>query len=89
MASDAIDQLPILSNASLHTIDWAHLKKNDQNESRKLVEAGQTQGFFYLDMRSDGGFLRDWEGVLKIMSLYFDQDLDEKMKDSRQSDTHG
>lgn len=89
MSGDPVDQLPILSDASLHTIDWARLRANDENENRKLIEAGQAQGFFYLDMTSDEVFLQDWSFFLETMDLYFDRGLEEKMMDNRKSDTYG
>ncbi|ROW15892.1 hypothetical protein VPNG_02617 [Cytospora leucostoma] len=89
MSGDPVDQLPILSDASLHTVDWRRLRANDENESRKLIEAGQTQGFFYLDMTSDEVFLQDWSSILQTMDLYFHRGLEEKMMDHRKSDTHG
>ncbi|KAK2596141.1 hypothetical protein QQS21_006418 [Conoideocrella luteorostrata] len=78
-----------LLEAPLSVIDWGRLKSNDANERSRLLAACEGQGFFYLDLRSDETFLRDWQAVLDFMNKYFHQDLEVKMKDDRKSDTHG
>lgn len=89
MNFQSIDHLPILGDASLETLDWARLKGSDDDECRKLVRAGKSQGFLYLDLSSEDVFLHDWDIVLEIMDQYFRLDLEEKTKDNRRSDTHG
>ncbi|KAJ5153191.1 2OG-Fe(II) oxygenase family oxidoreductase [Penicillium canariense] len=89
MDSPTVEDLPVLGDASLLAIDWARLKVNDEDERKKLLEAGENQGFFYLDLSSDDGFLQDWNAVLDLMEQYFHLDVDQKMKDHRMSDTHG
>ncbi|KHN97624.1 Oxoglutarate/iron-dependent oxygenase [Metarhizium album ARSEF 1941] len=75
--------------ARLSVIDWSRLQGNDAGERNKLVAACEDQGFFYLDLSCDEAFLKDWQGVLDFMAEYFHQDVGDKMKDDRKSDTHG
>ncbi|KAJ0419485.1 putative 2OG-Fe(II) oxygenase family oxidoreductase [Aspergillus carlsbadensis] len=89
MDPPGVEDLPVLGDVSLLTIDWARLRVNDEGERKKLLDAGENQGFFYLDLSSDGSFLQDWSAVLDLMEQYFHLDDDEKMKDHRMSDTHG
>lgn len=89
MASKSSYDESLLGEASFHTLDWARLKEKDGDQQRKLLQAGQDQGFFYLDLSSDKTFIQDWKAVLDIMTQYFHLDIEEKMRDSRNSDTHG
>ncbi|KAJ6443404.1 putative 2OG-Fe(II) oxygenase family oxidoreductase [Purpureocillium lavendulum] len=78
-----------LPEAHLSVIDWAKLKTGDNDEAKRLVEACEGRGFFYLDLRRDESFVQAHKDVLSFMNKYFHQDLATKMTDSRQSDTHG
>lgn len=80
---------PIFVSKSLTTISLDRLRAGDDAESHKLLGACQDQGFFYLDMNSDSELCALWEGMLARMKNYFDQPLDVKMQDSRNSDTYG
>ncbi|KAL4936635.1 hypothetical protein BDV06DRAFT_227709 [Aspergillus oleicola] len=80
---------PQTETAPLSIIDWARLKSDDAAESDRLLAACEGQGFFYLDMTSDASFLQDHKSVLRFADQYFHQDIEQKMKDDRQSDTHG
>lgn len=82
------EPIPLLE-APLSVIDWGRLKSNDASERKRLLSACEGQGFFYLDLRSDDTFLRDWQAVLDFMAEYFHQDMSQKMRDDRKSDTHG
>jgi isopenicillin N synthase-like dioxygenase len=67
------------------------LIQNDKLEVDRLLLACKTYGFFYLDLSAEetSYLTQDWEDVLAFMNWYFDQPLDVKLKDSRNSDTHG
>ncbi|KAL4790187.1 putative 2OG-Fe(II) oxygenase family oxidoreductase [Aspergillus venezuelensis] len=80
---------PTTETAPLCVIDWARLKADDAAESDRLLAACENQGFFYLDITSDASFLQDHQSVLRFADKYFHQDIEQKMKDDRQSDTHG
>jgi isopenicillin N synthase-like dioxygenase len=80
---------PDLPEAALSVIDWGRLKSGDADEGARLVAACDDQGFFYLDLSSESAFLQDHKSVLRFMDNYFHQGLAEKLKDDRQSDTHG
>ncbi|KAL4950751.1 putative 2OG-Fe(II) oxygenase family oxidoreductase [Aspergillus filifer] len=80
---------PTTETAPLSVIDWVRLKGDDAAECDRLLAACENQGFFYLDMTSDASFLQDHQSVLRFADQYFHQDIEQKMKDDRQSDTHG
>jgi len=75
--------------APLPTIDFASLESKNSNETKNLLEACKTHGFFYLNLKDVGTVLDDWQKVLRVMETYFGQDLPTKMKDDRRSDTYG
>lgn len=80
-----------LAVAPLPTVDFSQLLSQDPSETNKLLTACRTHGFFYLDLRGNDTkrVLEDWKKVLLVMEKYFDQPLEVKMRDDRQSDTHG
>lgn len=77
--------------ADLPCLNVAKIYAKDGVEIQRLLEAGQNYGFFYLDLRTEMSkqFLEDWESTLRFMDGYFHRDINEKMKDARNSDTHG
>jgi len=78
--------------APLETIDFACLEKKQPSEVKKLLDVCQTHGFFYLDLRTGGPgkqLLEDEKGVLKVMDSHFNEPLETKMKDDRNSFQHG
>ncbi|CEJ61151.1 Putative VrtI [Penicillium brasilianum] len=79
----------VLPEAPLSVINWGRLKSGDTDEGKRLLAACEGQGFFYLDLSGEPAILEDHRSVLRFMEEYFHQDLAEKMKDDRQSDTHG
>jgi len=79
----------IIVSKTLTTISFDRLRGGDDTESQKLLAACQGQGFFYLDLSSDPELCALWEGMLARMKNYFDQPLDVKMQDSRNSDNYG
>ncbi|KAF2241165.1 Clavaminate synthase-like protein [Trematosphaeria pertusa] len=74
---------------TLPTIRLDHLRSGDTSESKKLIDACRNWGFFYLDLTSDDVLCRQWEEMLVAMKDYFEQPLDVKMQDARQSDNYG
>jgi isopenicillin N synthase-like dioxygenase len=79
----------IIVSKSLTTISLDGLRNRDDGESKKLLSACQEQGFFYLDLSSDPELCVLWEGMLARMKEYFDQPVDIKMQDARNSDNYG
>ncbi|GAM84989.1 hypothetical protein ANO11243_029920 [Dothideomycetidae sp. 11243] len=84
-----MSQQEAVDAAFLPTLDLSRLVSSDAEERQKLVRACEVYGFFYLDLRSDAELIALWTGVLDLMGQYFNLSLDEKMRDSRNSDTHG
>lgn len=80
---------PIIVSKSLTTISLDRLRAGDDAESKKLLSACQGQGFFYLDLSTDPELCALWEGMLARMKDYFDQPLEVKMQDARNSDNYG
>jgi isopenicillin N synthase-like dioxygenase len=74
--------------ADLPHIDFQKLVINDHFEIDRLLLACQTNGFFYLAL-NDETFLSIWNSALCFMDQYFDQDLENKMFDWKNSDTWG
>ncbi|KAJ5752418.1 hypothetical protein N7520_009335 [Penicillium odoratum] len=74
---------------SLHTIHLDILRAGNAAESKKLLRACQTQGFFYLDLTSDVELCKQWEDLLLVMKRYFKQPLEVKMQDAKGSDNYG
>ncbi|KAE9363952.1 Clavaminate synthase-like protein [Stipitochalara longipes BDJ] len=83
-----IKSLPVVSN-SLPTLHLDLLRSGDAAESKKLLDACRTHGFFYLDLTSDPTICRYWEEMLALEKEYFEQSLDIKMQDARGSDNTG
>ena len=80
-----------ISLAPLKTINFSRLECKDLSEISKLLECGETHGFFYLDLLGTSSglqFLADKMDVLRFMESYFDQPLGVKMND-RASAIHG
>ncbi|CZT14697.1 related to gibberellin 20-oxidase [Ramularia collo-cygni] len=79
----------IIVSKSLTTISLERLRTGDAVEGKKLLSACQSQGFFYLDLSSDLELCAQWEGMLGRMKDYFDQPLDVKLQDVRNSHNYG
>jgi isopenicillin N synthase-like dioxygenase len=75
--------------SQLSSLSLSRLEDNNPEESKRLLEACAQDGFFYLDLRDHKQLLADYEALLEIMKHYFDEPLDQKMKDDRKSDTIG
>lgn len=80
---------PIVVAESLPTIDLDLLRADNDTESKKLLSACRSYGFFYLNMTSDPELCKLWEDMLAIMKNYFEQPLEVKMQDARGSDNYG
>ena len=76
-------------SSSLPTLHLDLLRAGDNGESKKLLDACRTHGFFYLDLTSDPTLCHYWEEMLAIMKQYFEQPLEAKMQDARGSDNTG
>jgi isopenicillin N synthase-like dioxygenase len=79
---------PVVSSA-LPTIQLDRLRAGVGEESKRLLDACRTHGFFYLDLQSDPILCRQWEDMLAVMKNYFEQPLEVKLKDARNSDNYG
>jgi isopenicillin N synthase-like dioxygenase len=81
---------PDLQIASLPTIDYEKLVSGDDAEITRLVDICKTLGFFYLNLNGEGQcMLNDSRRAFQFMKEYFDQPLEAKLRDTRQSVTHG
>ncbi|KAL0933266.1 gibberellin 20-oxidase [Colletotrichum truncatum] len=79
----------IIVSKSLPTIHLDLLRSEDVQESRNLLDACRSHGFFYLDLTSDAELCQLWKDMLANMAQYFKQPLDVKMQDARGSDNFG
>ncbi|KAM0254481.1 hypothetical protein ACHAQJ_006763 [Trichoderma viride] len=80
---------PIVVSKTLPVIHLDLLRAENDSESKKLLNACQTHGFFYLDLTSDIELCKQWERMLAAMKQYFLQPLEVKMQDARGSDNYG
>ena len=80
---------PIVVARSLPTIHLDLLRAEDDTESKRLLSACQSYGFFYLNLTSDPELCKQWEDMLVRMKHYFEQSLEVKMQDARGDDNHG
>ena len=75
--------------ATLDTISFQGLERNDQTEVDKLVRSCKGRGFFYLDLKQDDGYLASLQVLHGLAEEYFDQPENLKMKDFRASQERG
>jgi hypothetical protein len=77
--------------APLETIDYARLEASEPAEIAKLLKACHMPGFFYLDVQGAATreVLVDLQSVLGITEKYFEQPLEVKMKEYRESVERG
>jgi isopenicillin N synthase-like dioxygenase len=85
---DIYGDLPI---AQLPVIDFSKLLSGDDAEIVSLVDICKSLGFFNLNFNNDAGqpLLDNSRGAFQFMEEYFDQPLEVKLRDIRQSVTHG
>ncbi|RDW63074.1 uncharacterized protein DSM5745_10185 [Aspergillus mulundensis] len=74
---------------SLPTIHLDLLRADNDTESKKLLNACRSYGFFYLDLTSDAELVKLWDNMLAIIKDYFEQPLEIKMQDARNDDNYG
>ena len=91
MYQPTLPQQPETAIAQLDTIDFAKLLSQEPSEISKLLHACQTAGFFYVDIQGQSArsLLEDEERMYKAMEAYFDQSMEIKMKDDRETHKHG
>ncbi|KAL2017249.1 hypothetical protein VTK56DRAFT_2361 [Thermocarpiscus australiensis] len=82
-------QAAIPSTPGLPTLDLGLLRARDGGESKRLLEACRTYGFFYLNLTSAQTLCGYWEDLLHVGKQYFEQPLEVKMHDARGSDNTG
>lgn len=74
-------------NLDVTTVHLARLTAKDAHEIAKLLQALQYPGFFYLDCRNESTWkdvVEQSRGVYAVADAYFDQPVEEKMKDARE-----
>jgi isopenicillin N synthase-like dioxygenase len=74
---------------SLPVLSLNLLEAGNKAESAKLLSACKEYGFFYLDLDGSAKLSEDLEALLSVMEQYFSQTLEEKMRDSFQSNVKG
>ena len=77
--------------AALQTFSFAKLLKKDKEEFNRLLQAGEKDGFFYLDLTSpeSKGLWQDYQGVLAAMQSFFAQPIENKLPFAYGSDVQG
>ena len=77
--------------APLQTFSFEKLAQRDSNEIARLLVAGETDGFFYLDLTSPAsmGLWEDYKNVLAVMKSFFDLPVEEKLPFAYGSDVQG
>lgn len=73
----------------LAVINLKNLLDKDQNEARKLYEAAQSPGFFFLDVRDTEQYAADLEALYGMTEKYFAQPEETKMRDFRDKEFRG
>jgi isopenicillin N synthase-like dioxygenase len=76
--------------APLPVIDFDKLWAGNDTEIARLVDICKSLGFFYLNLTGvSQTVLENSQNTFKFMEKYFDQPLEVKLRDIRQSVTHG
>lgn len=77
--------------AKLQSFSFKMLLEQDEGELTRLLAAGETDGFFYLDISGpeSQGLWEDYQSVLATMKKFFALPLDEKTPFAYGSDTQG
>jgi isopenicillin N synthase-like dioxygenase len=77
--------------AQLRTICFSKLLHKDREEQARLLDAVETDGFFYLDLthKDSMELYKDYEQVLCIMKSWFDQPVETKAQFAYNSDVQG
>jgi isopenicillin N synthase-like dioxygenase len=78
--------------ARLPVIELDKLLAGNDSEIANLVDICKSLGFFYLNLNSNSpgrSLLENSRSAFQFMEEYFDQPLETKLQDIRQSVTHG
>ena len=77
--------------AAIRTVSYQKLVQLDAAEQAKLLECGQNDGFFYLDLTQpeSEGLWDDYKQVLAAMAEFFDQPEAKKLSYAYGSDVQG
>lgn len=80
-----------VTKANLATVKFEKLFDKDEEEMRRLIQACETEGFFYLDLRSPGSeqLWKDLRDVDEATQRWFSQPTDVKLKTPTVSLAHG
>ena len=85
--TNILENIPI---APLPVIEYDKLLFGDNTEIVRLVDICKSLGFFYLNLAGAGQSLIDYsQNAFQVMEEYFDQPPEVKLRDIRQSVTHG
>lgn len=85
--SDKDKNIPIVP---LPVVDFDKLLSGSDTEISRLVGICKSLGFFYLDLTDSGqSVIYNSRNAFHFMEEYFDQPLEVKLRDTRQSVTHG
>ena len=89
MGSFTTDQLSPV--AQLRTICFSKLLHKDRKEQARLLDAVETDGFFYLSLTHEDSIelYKDYEQVLRVMKSWFDQPVETKAQFAYNSDVQG
>ena len=79
------------NTAHLETLSFAKLASKEKTELKRLLDACQQQGFFYLDLADSTASqgLDDRRKGLSLTQAWFDRPTEEKMKLCQDSLTRG
>lgn len=80
-----------VQTAELAVLSLTKLLRNDPAELASLVRACENEGFFYLDLHDwkSGKMLEDLDIATRLMRLWFEKPLEEKMKNHTDDDCNG
>jgi isopenicillin N synthase-like dioxygenase len=85
--SKKLENIPV---TPLEVIYYDKLLSGSHTEIVKLVDICKSLGFFYLNLTGAGQSVLDGSrDTFQFMEGYFDQPLEVKLRDIRQSVTHG
>lgn len=77
--------------ADLNTIQFFNLFDKDKSELQQLLKACEEDGFFYLDLQSEGSekFWKDLDEIDRVTKDWFCQPADVKQQTPTVSLSHG
>lgn len=91
IASSPFNNDQPFTTAELRTISYKKLVAKDPAEQAKLLDCGEKDGFFYLDLLEpeSEGLWNDYKSVLAVMSEFFEQPVESKLPYAYGSDVQG